>query len=286
MAETKQRGSGWSIGLVLALYRVLGYRFIYYLMYPVTFFYYIFAANVKHSLAIYYRHLSLPFEEKTYYEHLRIFAVCMVDRFITKIDPDSYLYEYENREIPTEILRHASILLQSHFGGWAASSNSSNIQNRLNIVMREAMLDEIKKIEKSIGTKRDVRVIDLNNGTISASVQIANALLDDEVVAMMGDRAAGRKAEMEMEFLGEPAYFNKSPFQIAYKMGKPILVYFVIYRGVRHYKVEYLKIEMDRSKNEEEAIRTALKSYIDLYEKVVRQYPDQWFNFYNFWEKR
>ena len=286
MAETIQRGSGWSIGLVLTLYRLFGYKFIYYLMYPVTFFYYIFAGNVKKSLIIYYEHLSLPFSEKIYYEHLRQFAICMVDRFITKIDPDSYIYEYENREMPAETLRHATILLQSHFGGWAASSNANNIQNRLNIVMREVMLDEIKKIERSIDPQRDIRVIDLNGGTISASVQIANALLDDEVVAMMGDRAASKKAEIEMIFLGEPANFNKSPFQIAYKMEKPILVYFVIYKGIQHYRVEYLKIEMDRSKNEEEAIEEALKTYIGLYEKVVRQYPNQWFNFYNFWEKQ
>ena len=286
MAETIQRGSGWSIGRVLFLYRLFGYQFIYYLMYPVTFFYFIFAGNVKASLRIYYAHLGLPFNNRVYYTHLRTFAVCMVDRFITRIDPESYTYLYENREIPREILRHASILLQSHFGGWAASSNSSNIQNRLNIVMREVMLKDIKKIENSIESKRDVRVIDLNRGTISASVQIANALLDDEVVAMMGDRAATEKAEIEIDFLGETARFNKSPFQIAYKMEKPILVYFVILIGMRRYRVAYLKIEMDRSKDEEEAILEALRSYAALYEKIIREYPDQWFNFYDFWEKR
>jgi len=50
--------------------------------------------------------------------------------------------------------------------------------------------------------------------------------------------------------------------------------------------VAYMKIEMDRSKEEEEAILDALRRYITLYEKIIREYPDQWFNFYDFWEKR
>jgi predicted LPLAT superfamily acyltransferase len=69
-------------------------------------------------------------------------------------------------------------------------------------------------------------------------------------------------------------------------MEKPILVYFVILVGIRRYRVEYLKIEMDRSKDEEEAILEALHSYVALYEKIIRAHPSQWFNFYDFWEKR
>ena len=58
MNTTKQRGSGWSISLVFNLYKIFGYKFIYYLMYPVTFFYFIFATNVRDALKIYYKHLS------------------------------------------------------------------------------------------------------------------------------------------------------------------------------------------------------------------------------------
>ena len=49
---TKQRGSGWSIKLAFNLYKLFGYKFIYIIMYPVTFFYFIFASNVKESLKI------------------------------------------------------------------------------------------------------------------------------------------------------------------------------------------------------------------------------------------
>ena len=286
MAETKQRGSGWSIGLVMRLYSFFGYKFSYYLMYPVTFFYFIFATNVKEALKLYYAHLSLPFNHRVYYKHLRIFAICMLDRFVSRINPESYTYVYDDSDTPIKILSNASILLQSHFGGWAASSNSIRVNNRLNIVMNEAMLDRIKQVEEKVDFKRNIHIIDLNQSMISVSVQIANALSDHEIVALMGDRTANEKSKIEIDFLGEPASFNKSPFQIAYKMETPILVYFVILTGMQQYKVEYLKIVLDQSKQEEDAILEALGTYTALYEKIVRTHPEQWFNLYNFWENR
>ena len=64
--QTKQSGSGWSIRLAFNLYKLLGYKFVYYLMYPVTFFYFIFASNVKSALKIYYQHLGIKFTNKVY----------------------------------------------------------------------------------------------------------------------------------------------------------------------------------------------------------------------------
>jgi len=286
MNTTKQRGSGWSISLVFNLYKIFGYKFIYYLMYPVTFFYFIFATNVRDALKIYYKHLNIPFSNKLFYEHLRVFAICMVDRFISKVDPKSYTFEYDDIESPSKILNSGTILVYSHFGGWAASSNSSHVKNKVNIVMKEVMLNSIKNIETAIKHKDNINIIDLSEGTISVSVKIANALLNNEIVAIMADRASNIQAEIEVDFLNGKARFNKNPFQIAYKMDKPILVYFIILIGIQRYKVEYIKIDMDKTMKEDEAILKALNIYIKKYEEILKKYPTQWFNFYNFWENR
>lgn len=283
---TKQRGSGWSIALVFNLYKVLGYQFIYYLMYPVTFFYFLFAYNVKSALKIYYHQIGQPFNNKVYFEHLRVFAICMVDRFISKVEPHKYTFEYDDIALPTKILNKGTVLLFSHFGGWAASSNSAHVTNKINIVMQEVLLESIKRIEDDLEVKDNINIIDLNEGTISVSVKIANALMQDEVVAIMADRASNPKAQMAVPFFEKEAYFNKNPFQIAYKMNKPILVYFIILQGIQHYKVEYLLIHMNQDKKEDEAIKIALTTYTKKFEEIIQKYPNQWFNFYNFWEKQ
>ena len=283
--KTKQRGSSWSIKLAFNLYKLFGYKTIYYIMYPVTFFYFLFASNVKDALKIYYKHLNIKFTNKIYFEHLRVFAVCMVDRFISKVDIDSYNFRFDDEDTPVKVLNDGAILLFSHFGGWAASVNSANVKNKINIVMQETMMNGIKDIENSIESTSNTHIIDLNNGTLQVSIQIANALIKNEVVAIMADRASNKKSELAMKFLGEDANFNKNPFQIAYKTDKPILVYFIILQGIQEYKVEWIRIDMDKTLNEKEAVLQGLKTYIKKYEEILKIYPNQWLNFYNFWNK-
>ncbi len=286
-SKTKQRGSGWSIKLVFNLYKLFGYKFIYYLMYPVTFFYFIFATNVKEALVIYYKNLDIEFTNKIYYEHLRIFAICMVDRFISKAAPNDYKFKFkDNDDAPINALNKGAIVLYVHFGGWAVSQNALPINNKLHIVAQEAMLDSIKDIENSLDQKKHINIINLDSGAISVSIQIANALLNDEVVALMADRAVNEKAEIKIDFLGKTANFNKNPFQIAYKMNKPIMVYFIALTNMQEYKVEHIEINMNITNNEDEAIKEALQTYITELERIVKLYPNQWFNFYNFWEKK
>ena len=286
MKQTKQRGSGWSIQLAMNLYRFFGYKVVYYAMYPTAFFYFLVASNVKDALRDYYKTIGLPFNNKIYYEHLRIFAICLVDRFISKVDPQDYHFSYDDIEIPKKILSSGSILIYSHFGGWAASSSGIHVSNKVNIVMQETMIEGIKKIEKAMNLESRLNIIDVNKGSIHVSVEIANALMNEEVVAIMADRASNKKAEIEIPFFNRKAFFNKNPFQVAYKVNKPILAYFIVLTGLQSYKVEYLTIKMNKDKKEDEAVEEALLSYIKKFEEVIRENPNQWFNLYNFWEKK
>ena len=228
MHQTKQRGSKKSIQLVLDLYSLFGYKFIYYFMYPVTFFYFLIAKNVKESLGEYYKHLNVEFTSKVYYTHLRMFAISMVDRFISKIHPEDYDFKYETNEVPVEILASGSVLVYSHFGGWGASTSGSHVKNKINIVMQEAMLVDIKSIEKDLEIESKVNVIDINKGTISVSIEIANALMNEEIVAIMADRDCQfERLHVEVIFFRRKwQYLIKIHFKWRIKQISHLLVYF------------------------------------------------------------
>lgn len=283
--NVKQRGSGWSIRLAFNLYKLFGYKFIYIIMYPVTFFYFIFAKNVKESLKIYYKTLNLEFNNWIYFEHLRMFAMCLCDRFISKYDPDSYNFIYEHGERVTKNLDDGTILLFSHFGGWASSSSKPSTKNKINIVMKEVILDSIKNIEKNIDkTTSNIKIIDQSLGQLAVSIAIANAISNKEVVAIMADRPTSEKYKYKVEFFGKIANFNKNPFKISYKTKTPILCAFVISSGLQTYKVKTIKLDLNFDLKEDEAIEIAIKQYVKLLEDILLEYPNQWFNFYNFWE--
>lgn len=282
----KQRGSAWSINTVFFLYKTFGYKFIYYLMYFVIMFYFIFASNVKKPLKIYYKKLGIKFTAYIYYEHLRMFAVTMVDRFIAKYDPSAYSFHCENEEELKKILEKKTIVLFSHFGGWASSSSKPMSDNKINIVMQEALLDGIKKIEDSIDNKvENLNVIDLSKGAIPVSIEIANALSNNEIIAIMADRASSDKYKYEIDFLEGKGYFNENPFKIAYRTKTPLICYFVIFKSMQTYELKAQELKIDYTLKEKEATKKVMSEYVKLFEGVVRQYPNQWFNFYNFWRK-
>ncbi len=285
--STMQRGSGWSIKLVFNFYKLFGYTFIYYLMYPVTFFYFVVASNVKAALKDYYYHIDKPFNNLIYFHHLRHFAITMCDRFISKVSPQSYQFTYDEHEKFHTTLSNGGVVIMSHFGGWTTGGNCFT-RYPMSIVMQEVMLDEIKEIEDSLSTQthnNNLKVIDLSKDRIKATIDIANALINNELVGMMADRTTITKHYKEIDFFGKPANFNKNPFEIAYKTQKPLIAVFVVYQSPQFYKQELISITMDKTKNQEEEVQKAMYTYAKKLEKIVGENPEQWFNFYNFWKE-
>ncbi len=283
--NTKQRGSGWSIQLVFNFYRLFGYSFIYYLMYPVTFFYFLVATNVRTALKDYYLHINKPFNNFVYFHHLRHFAITMCDRFVSKVSPRDYLFEIENEANLMNELNKGCIILLSHFGGWATAGNCFT-DLKINIVMQEVLLSEIKKIEETLPkSNSNLNIIDLSKGGITVSLEIAAALSRDEIVAMMGDRATDTKNNYPINFFGEEANFNKNPFLIAYKTEKPLIGLTFIYQRPQCYKLQFTTILMNKNNPQEDEIKQAMQTYGDFFASAVKNHPEQWFNLYYFWKE-
>lgn len=284
--STKQRGSGWSIQLVFNFYRLFGYSFIYYLMYPVTFFYFLVAGNVKAALRDYYHHIQQPFNNRVYFHHLRHFAITMCDRFVSKASPQDYTIEIENEAGLMRELHKGCIILLSHFGGWATAGNCFS-DLKINVVMQEVLLSEIKKIEETLPkSNANLNIIDLSKGGISVSLEIAAALSKNEIVAMMGDRATDAKNNQSIHFFGEEANFNKNPFLIAYKTEKPLIGLTFIYQRPQCYKLQFTTIRMNKNNPQEDEIQHAMQNYGDFFASAVKTNPEQWFNLYYFWKER
>ena len=270
------------------LYKLFGYKFIYYLMYPISLFYCFKARNTKEALRIYYKHIGEEFTFSVYYKHLRHFAICMCDRFISAIAPLDYTFGAKDIGRLEKELKEGGILLSSHFGGWSSVSNCLNCMDiKVNIIMQEVMLEGIRSIEKSLkkSEETNIKIIDISKGGFGISIDIAEALSKNEVIAMMGDRASSKKNRKGIKFFGDIGYFNKNPFEIAYKTGKTLHALFISYDKPQTYKLDYIKIDINRDNKMDDEVSRCMKIYADRYALNIKQYPQGWFNFYDFWEK-
>jgi len=278
--ETKQRGSGWSIRLALRVYRHFGYWPLFILLYPIAFVYYVKASNVRRALKLYYKRIGVKYTQWRYFTHLRKFAIVMTDRFVSKCDINAYTIIAEDKM--QQDVKEGAIMLLSHFGGWSVILKPfKDTDLHINIIMQEAIKDDIKAIEVDLSKQAkqsNVCVLDLATiPPLDASVKIAQALANKEVVAMMGDRANNPKYAIKAKFFEAEAEFNKTPFELAKKSNLPLLMFFITYVKPLVYEINYIKLKPGMS------VEKMLETYIQEYENAIRKAPDQWFNLYDFW---
>ena len=113
---------------------------------------------------------------------------------------------------------------------------------------------------------------------------IKAALDEGEIVSMPCDRLFGSTKYFEKEFLGAPARFPVGAFMLSAQLGKTMVALFNVKDGDT-YKVFVRPIETSREGKTSRQIASELAGvYAKELEDIVRKYPLQWFNFYEFWD--
>lgn len=278
--EVKQRGNALGYKILLFIYKVLGYRFVAFILNFVALYYLFFTPSVKKSMRSYYEHQGIKFTNKAYFNHIKMFALSIFDRFVSRIKPEDLTFTIQDRE-KLKIFENGAIALLSHVGGWGSAAQC--LKDRLplmHVVMKENTQENISKIEQSRQryNEQSVKIIDLNQGPIAANVQIANALMAKEIVAMMADRVVDRSKTVEVEFFGSRVQINKNPFDIVLRTKKPLATIFVINTGVKKYDLIFDIISLD-------SVTNMAQSYAKLLEDILKKHPEQWYNFYDYFKE-
>lgn len=115
---------------------------------------------------------------------------------------------------------------------------------------------------------------------------IKAALDNGQIVSMPCDRLFGSPRYVTCTFMGAPARFPLGPFLLAAQLDVPMLVLLAMKERRAHYHIYVKEIQVDRAafKGSKNTAAALAQQYAFEVEKVLKQYPEQWFNFYNFWE--
>jgi predicted LPLAT superfamily acyltransferase len=153
------------------------------------------------------------------------------------------------------------------------------------------MLDQehrqIKDYLESIMEERNINIIPLKDD-LSHLIAIRQALDRGELIAIHGDRFLDGMKTLKAKFLGKNALFPEGPFYLALRMNAPVSFAFAMKEGSVHYhfyatppKTYDLPVGKRIS---EEQLMPVLNDYIQALETILKKYPEQWFNYYEFWE--
>ena len=110
------------------------------------------------------------------------------------------------------------------------------------------------------------------------------ALMANEIVSMPADRVLGSAKTVKCRFMGEEAAFPAGPFTLAVRREATAFAVFVVKESTHVFRAIVQELRVPAAGKTEEKVQALADDYSAVLERVARTYPDQWFNFYDFWQ--
>lgn len=225
------------------------------------------------------------------FRHFHSFARMLADRFLVSAAPGSL----SHRSLGFATLQagcahpQGCVMISAHVGNWELSGRfmDSYRLGTTHLVMLQAEDPAVAaQVRAAIGAQ-GLRIIDLID-PFAASLEIAAALRRGESCCMLGDRTVGSDAgTVRVPFCGGFARFPIGPFVAAAATGAVVVPTFCLKVGWTRYATFALGIwpmALGSRRERHRQLTAAVARWARCLEAVVRRYPLQWHNFYDFWE--
>jgi KDO2-lipid IV(A) lauroyltransferase len=181
-----------------------------------------------------------------------------------------------------------AILVSPHFGNWELGGlGLADLGYPINVLTYREPDRKVTEQRRQMRTERGIGIIyvDRNDTSPLAIIEAVNALRRNEVVCLVGDRD-GSANTVTVEFFGRPTELPAGAAHLALATGAPILPVFVPLKEGRYATLMDAPIRVTgRPGKNAEAVREAMGRLARVFERYIRQHPEQWYNFYDFWNK-
>ena len=285
-------GSFGQKALVIML-RIVPLRVIYGLLALVVPFYMLFAHKGYKAIYHYFRqHFGLsPIKAfgKTYKNHF-IFGQVVIDRFaIFAGRKDDYRIEVENYDIFDALNRSAKgfVTVSAHIGNYEISGYMlQSDTKRLNALVYSSETEIVTENRTKLMGGNNIRLIPVRDD-MSHIFEVSTALQNGDIISSVVDRINGSGKSLECHFLNGVADFPIGLFALAASFEVEVLAVFTLKVAANKYKTIIRRIDTatETSLSKRQKIEKMTHSYISHIEDILHQYPEQWFNFYEFWKQ-
>ena len=277
------------VWISLTLGRSIG-RFV---LYGIAAYYVLFAPRARQASRKYLqRALNRWAEWSDGFRHVFYFASTVHDR-IYLLNDRFDLFDIE--VIGAEALHAAlekqpgALLIGAHLGSFevlrAAGRGKAGL--KIAMLMYEENARKINQTLEAINPAATQDIIAL--GKMESMLEARDKLDQGYLVGMLADRALGDDLTVDHEFLGELAPFPVGPFRMAAMLRRPVFFMTGLYLGGNRYQIHFEPLaDFSATTREmrEPAIFAAQQHYADRLSHFCRIAPYNWFNFFDFWQKK
>jgi predicted LPLAT superfamily acyltransferase len=285
-----ERSTVWALRFIVWFALTFGRRASRSLLYPICFYFVIFSTQAR-AASRHYLNRALARRAKLgdTFQHYLFFATTILDRIFLLSNQETLLdVQVQNPQLlETIIASEGCIFIGAHMGSFEVLHALGRIhgQLRTSMVMYEENARKLNTVLKTINPQRNPPVISL--GKIDSMLKIREALERGECIGMLGDRTIYDEKMISCEFLGGQIELPAGPFRVAAILKRPMVLMFGLYQGGNRYNI-FLERLADLQHvplaERDAAIHQTAQQFAGRMEHYCREYPYNWFNFYDIWK--
>ncbi len=286
--DGKSKGTVLGYKIFVFLIKKLGIKFSYVILYFVASYYFIFLKKSNQAIFYYFnKRLGFSYLKskvmvfKSYYT----FGQTIIDKVAISFGlRDRFTYEFDGKDILKRLLadKKGGVLISAHMGNFEIAEyflSEIDVNFQINLVTTDLEHSAIKNYLEKVTKKSNIKFI-LISEDLTHIFEINAALARNELVCFTGDRYFEGVKSLSENLLDQEAIFPAGPFLIASRLKVPVVFVYVMKEPNLHYHLYTREAE---SKHRDE--KGLLKEYTKSVEMMIKKYPLQWFNYFDFWDE-
>ena len=289
--QGKSRGNNLGYRIFVWILQHFGVMPAYFVLRFVVIYFFFFSPKASRELYFFY-HTKLGYSRwATFgkiYKNYFFLGQSIIDKLVMMAGiKNRFTFNFDGEENLRTIAatENGGILLSAHIGNWdIAGYLLKRLGTTINIVIFDGEYQKIKEYLDKVTGKKEMKVIVIRDD-LSHIYAISDALAKNELVCMHADRFIEGNKTMLSTFCGSKARFPMGPFLLAAKFKVPVSFVFALKESNLHY---HFFAGSNKSYDHLEkglVMQAMLDDFAREMEIKVKRYPEQWFNYYNFWQQ-
>ena len=299
--------TSFPIFLMIFFVKILPFPLLALFAFPVSFFYYIASRGARRAAKDFQKTRTLFCAQKgSAYRQFLSFALCLLEKvsgWAGKASLKNVIFHDDDVALlKSELSKgRGAVLITSHLGNSEllrslASYNQTGVEKEVLVtaIMDTEVTPQFSKAVSSLNEHFTLDVISSRAIDLSSIEVLQERIQGGGLVVIAGDRISASSPErsLKRDFLGREALFPFGSFYLATLLEAP--VYFVFALRERgslffpRYNMFVSKAALDCGKTRSERKAQTEKlctTFVSALEAFCVKFPEQWYNFYLFWEQ-
>jgi len=291
MTQWSGKSKGTILGYKIFVYCIkkLGIRLAYSVLVFVAFYYFVAYPTSFKAMFSYFRkrqQFSYFKAVLAVYKSYFVFGQVLIDKIAISAGLRSkFTFDFDGIDVLKQLLSEekGGILISAHIGNFEIAEKffaEIDLKSQIHIVTVDQEHSVIKEYLESISNdKPSVQFIYVKED-MSHIFEINNALSQNHLICFTGDRYFGNSKTIQAKLLGKEALFPAGTFMLASRLKAPVAFVYVMKEPNLHYHL-YTRRAPEFKHRDAQAV---LNAYTESVEGMLKKYPYQWFNYFNFWK--